>query len=116
MSNRRFYRAILLGAWSLAGQGAGAAEAGDAAWFTITGDGQQAQAETVQVDPAALKSDGDFRTMNVRVNRSQRRNNWDGISYRSYTARVLIYGKQYAGTWSGKDHGGHLFGRIERAK
>jgi hypothetical protein len=33
----------------------------------------------------------------------------------TYTARVLIYGDQYAGTWSGKDHGGHLWGRIERA-
>ena len=33
----------------------------------------------------------------------------------TYTARVLIYGNQYAGTWSGKDHGGHLWGRIERA-
>jgi hypothetical protein len=34
----------------------------------------------------------------------------------TYTARVLIYGEQYAGTWSGKDHGGHLWGRIERAQ
>ncbi len=33
----------------------------------------------------------------------------------TYTARVLIYRGQYAGTWSGGDHGGHLFGRIERA-
>jgi len=33
----------------------------------------------------------------------------------TYTARVLIYRDQYAGTWSGKDHGGHLWGRIERA-
>jgi hypothetical protein len=33
----------------------------------------------------------------------------------TYTARVLIYGDQYAGTWSGKAHGGHLWGRIERA-
>jgi len=30
----------------------------------------------------------------------------------TFTARVLIYRDQYAGTWSGKDHGGHLFGRI----
>jgi hypothetical protein len=27
---------------------------------------------------------------------------------------VLIFGDQYAGTWSGGDHGGHLFGRIEK--
>ena len=29
-----------------------------------------------------------------------------------YTARVLFYRGQYAGTWSARDHGGHLFGRI----
>ena len=32
----------------------------------------------------------------------------------TYTARVLIYRGQYAGTWSGGDHGGQLFGRIEK--
>jgi hypothetical protein len=32
----------------------------------------------------------------------------------TYTARVLIYGDQYAGTWSGGKRGGHLWGRIER--
>jgi hypothetical protein len=30
----------------------------------------------------------------------------------TFTARVLIYRGQYAGTWSGGDHGGHLFGKI----
>ncbi len=34
----------------------------------------------------------------------------------TFTARVLIYRNQYAGTWSGKNHGGQLFGRIERSK
>ncbi len=33
----------------------------------------------------------------------------------TFTARVLFYRDQYAGTWSGKDHGGHLFGKIEKA-
>jgi hypothetical protein len=36
----------------------------------------------------------------------------------SYTARVMIYGDQYAGTWQdnvNKAHGGHLWGRIEKA-
>jgi hypothetical protein len=32
----------------------------------------------------------------------------------TYTARVVFYGDKYAGTWNGKDHGGHLFGKIER--
>jgi hypothetical protein len=33
----------------------------------------------------------------------------------TYTARVLIYRGQYAGTWSGGDHGGELWGRIEKS-
>lgn len=32
----------------------------------------------------------------------------------TYTARVLFYRGQYAGTWSGGDHGGHLWGRIDK--
>ncbi len=32
-----------------------------------------------------------------------------------YTARVLVYDDHYAGTWDAGDHGGHLWGRIERA-
>jgi len=38
-----------------------------------------------------------------------------GGSGPGYSARVLIYGDQYAGTWSSPKHGGHLFGRISRA-
>ncbi|HYE18392.1 MAG TPA: hypothetical protein VEA69_08100 [Tepidisphaeraceae bacterium] len=34
----------------------------------------------------------------------------------TYTARVLIYNDTYAGTWSGGDHGGYMWGKIERAK
>ncbi|HTU25215.1 MAG TPA: hypothetical protein VMF30_07450 [Pirellulales bacterium] len=33
----------------------------------------------------------------------------------TYTARVLVYRGQYAGTWSAGDHGGQLWGRIEKA-
>lgn len=32
----------------------------------------------------------------------------------TYTARVMIYSDHYAGTWDAGDHGGHLWGRIER--
>jgi hypothetical protein len=32
----------------------------------------------------------------------------------TYTARVLLYRNQYAGTWSAKDAGGQLFGKIVR--
>jgi len=34
----------------------------------------------------------------------------------TYTARVLLYRGQYAGTWSAKDHGGELFGKIVRGR
>ena len=34
----------------------------------------------------------------------------------TYTARVMIYRDHYAGFWTGKDHGGHLYGVIERGK
>lgn len=30
----------------------------------------------------------------------------------TFTARVLLYRGQYAGTWSAKDHGGQIFGKI----
>ena len=33
----------------------------------------------------------------------------------TFTSRVVIYGDQYAGIWSGAEHGGHLFGRVVRA-
>ena len=34
----------------------------------------------------------------------------------TFTARVLVYRDEYAGTWSGEGHGGQMFGRIERAE
>ena len=34
----------------------------------------------------------------------------------TYTARVLLHQDQYAGTWSSKDHGGQLFGKIVRQR
>ena len=33
----------------------------------------------------------------------------------TFDARVLFHGKSYAGVWQGKDHGGEMAGRIERA-
>ncbi len=32
----------------------------------------------------------------------------------TFDARVLVHGDEYAGTWSGGDHGGHLFGTITK--
>jgi hypothetical protein len=33
-----------------------------------------------------------------------------------YTARVMFYRDHYAGFWEGADHGGHLFGVIQRSE
>ena len=33
----------------------------------------------------------------------------------TFTARVMIFADHYAGFWSGADHGGHLFGVIEKS-
>ena len=33
----------------------------------------------------------------------------------TYSARVLIFNDQYVGMWDAGDHGGQMFGRIERA-
>ena len=32
----------------------------------------------------------------------------------SFTVRLVFYRDQYAGTWSAKDHGGQMFGKIVR--
>lgn len=32
----------------------------------------------------------------------------------TYTARVVLYGDQYAGTWSGKNVSGQIYGKIVR--
>ena len=33
----------------------------------------------------------------------------------TFTARVLFYRGEYAGTWSASDHGGRLFGKVVKA-
>jgi len=30
----------------------------------------------------------------------------------TFTARVLFYNNEYAGTWSAGDHGGHMYGKV----
>ncbi len=34
----------------------------------------------------------------------------------TFNARVLVYKDQYAGTWSGADHGGQMFGKIVKGE
>jgi hypothetical protein len=33
----------------------------------------------------------------------------------TYTARVMFYGDEYAGTWNSPKHGGYMWGRVEPA-
>jgi hypothetical protein len=59
-------------------------------WFTVLGDQDDASVNTIQVDPTPVLVENEQRTMNVRVSRSALRKSWDGVSYRSYTSRVLF--------------------------
>ena len=63
-------------------------------WFTVAGNPADPVANTVQVDPVAIGDEGDSRPaakrMNVRVNRSAERVNWDNIPYRSYESQVVF--------------------------
>lgn len=68
----------------------GAALSAEAEWFTIAGEPNTEATDTVQVDPVALQTDGDTKTMSVRVSRSGLRHNWEGLPYRSYEARALF--------------------------
>lgn len=89
--NKGLCAAVLLCAVALGPRAAEPdAQPGERKWFTITGDAGRPDADTVQVDPLALKSDGDARTMPIRVNRAHERTNWANMPYRSYESRVLI--------------------------
>ncbi|RYF65274.1 MAG: hypothetical protein EOO22_22965 [Comamonadaceae bacterium] len=59
-------------------------------WFTVTGNPVDPTVDTVQVDPVALGIEGATKTMNVRVNRSVPRVNWDKVPYRSYESQVVF--------------------------
>ncbi len=59
-------------------------------WFTVTGNPRDPSVNTVQVDPVAVSSTADRKTMNLRVSRSAPRVNWDGVPYRSYESQVAF--------------------------
>jgi hypothetical protein len=48
-------------------------------WFTVVGDPLDKMADTVQVDPDKVAPVETLKEMNLRVNRSTPRFNWDGI-------------------------------------
>ncbi len=57
-------------------------------WFTIMGDPDEPDVNTIQVDPIDIE--GKPRTKRVRVSRSTLRTSWDGVPYRSYTSAVVF--------------------------
>ncbi|MGB4115999.1 MAG: hypothetical protein WBK51_05590 [Polaromonas sp.] len=61
-----------------------------AAWFTIIGDSKLPDVDIVEVDTQNMNLSGSEKTLHIRVNRSNLRTSWDGVSYRSYTAMVLV--------------------------
>jgi hypothetical protein len=77
-------RILLSLALSVAPLGAGAE------WLTITGDPANPQENTVQVDPVPISVTGEERVLRMRLNRSARRVNPDGIGYRSFDSTVLF--------------------------
>lgn len=60
------------------------------AWFTVAGNPRDPAVNTVEVDPVALRNEGEVKTMNLRVSRSALRNNWEGVPYRSYHSKVAF--------------------------
>lgn len=57
-------------------------------WFTVMGDAEDPEVNTIQVDPVDIE--GRPQTKRVRVSRSTLRTSWDGIPYRSYTSAVVF--------------------------
>ena len=80
----------LIGLWASAIASVAAATPSPGAWFTVAGNPRNPAVNTVEVDPMALRNDGEVKTMNLRVNRSTLRNNWEGVPYRSYETQVVF--------------------------
>ena len=60
-------------------------------WLTMSGDGERpykTAQDLIQVSPETIQGTAEIRTMQIRVNRSAQRNNWDGLPYRSYVGTV----------------------------
>ncbi|KQP20040.1 hypothetical protein ASF43_28165 [Pseudorhodoferax sp. Leaf267] len=61
---------------------------GSGLWFTITGDPDREEVNTIQIDPAPLSVEGPVRTMAIRVSRNIERVSGDGIRFRSFSGTV----------------------------
>ncbi len=100
--------------------------------YTTSNDpNEQPKRETYTIE-SVTKADGDHWTFVARIQYGQRDVRlpltlpvlWAGDTpvitldkltipgLGTFSARVVIHGDSYAGTWDGGDHGGHLFGQI----
>ena len=59
-------------------------------WFTVAGNPDDPNVDTVQVDPVAVYREDAARVMSVRVSRATPRRNWEGVGYRSYHSEVVF--------------------------
>jgi hypothetical protein len=104
--------------------------------FTVTGRDDKKLSEEKYTLGKVSKLKDDFWLFNVRIQYGDKdatlplplEVKWAGDTpvitltkmpipgFGTFTARVVIYENHYAGFWSGGDHGGHLFGTIEKAK
>jgi hypothetical protein len=84
----------LIGMLASAMTSVAAQAAAPSAWFTVAGNPRNPAVNTVEVDPVALRDDGEVKTMNLRVSRATVRNNWEGVPYRSYHSQVAFNCRQ----------------------
>jgi hypothetical protein len=104
-------------------------------FFTVAGreDGQPLKEEKYTINKVSKLKDG-FWLVNTRIQYGKHdatvslpiEVKWAGDTpvmtltnvnvpgFGTFTCRVLVYRDQYSGTWSGGDHGGHLFGRLTK--
>ena len=93
-----------------------------------------AKKETYEISKAEKLTDGDLWMLTTRIKYGKRDVTvplpinilWAGETpvitvdqllipgLGTFDARVLIRGGKYSGTWTHNDHGGHLFGKIEK--
>ncbi len=100
--------------------------------FTTEGAKGQPQPETYELGEVK-KLEGDRWRIKAKIQYAEKRAitvpitvrvNWAGDTpmiqvtdlkiplMGTFTARVLVYRGKYSGTWSAKDHGGHMYGRV----
>ncbi|GHC92309.1 hypothetical protein GCM10007320_42270 [Pseudorhodoferax aquiterrae] len=60
----------------------------DVPWFTIVGDRNDPNADTIEMNPIALARQGAYVVMEIRVSRSTVRTSSDGVQFRSFRGEV----------------------------